>query len=275
MDLLRITCVAVSFGRANVIEDTTIILTCGDNYIYVCPCGGCQAFVVDPTDAAIVLHALEEQELTPIATLVTHHHGDHTAGVGKLKSQTGCEVIGADERRIAGIDRVVGEGDTIQLGDRTVQVLDTPGHTSTSVSYYLPPSPDGQPGIVFTGDTLFAGGCGRPIECEAHVLWKSLTQLAALPDDTLVYCGHDYTAENYEFALTIEPGAPAVQRRLDEINLAAAQGRPSVPSTIGWEKATNVFLRAGEPSVMTALGMPQADPDRVFAELRQRKNLFG
>jgi hydroxyacylglutathione hydrolase len=261
--------------RANVSQDHTTVLTCGDNYIYICPCGDDRAFVVDPTDAAMVLHALAERRWSLLAILLTHHHGDHTAGAGRLKSQTGAAIIGADERRISGLDRLVGDANRITLGDRTAQVLGTPGHTSTSVCYYLEPSSTGEPGVVFTGDTLFVGGCGRPMECEARILWKSLERLAALPDETLVYCGHDYTVENYEFARTIEPDNRAVQERLRETKQAAREGRPGVPSTIVQEKATNIFLRAGEPKVKAAVGMAQASADRVFAELRQRKNLFG
>ncbi len=256
-------------------NDTTITLTCGDNYIYVCPCGDRQAFVVDPTDAAMVLRVLDKQKLTLVAVLVTHHHGDHTAGVAALTSRVSCQVVGPDQRRIGGIDRLVRDGDTVQLGGRAAQVIATPGHTKSSVCYYLPPSGDEGSGLVFTGDTLFVGGCGRPMECDARVLWESLIRLSALPDDTLVFCGHDYTAENYEFSLTIEPENQIVRKRLEETERAAAQGRPSVPSTIGQEKATNIFLRAAEPSVGAALDMAEANPGQVFAELRQRKNLFG
>ncbi len=262
-------------GRANVSQDRTVALTCGDNYIYVCPCGENQAFVVDPTDAAMVLHVLGERKWSLVAILLTHHHGDHTAGAGKLKSQTGGEIVGADERRISGLDRLVENGDRIRLGHRTAQVLGTPGHTSTSVCYYLEPSSAGEPGVVFTGDTLFVGGCGRPMECDAGVLGESLERLAALPDETLIYCGHDYTLENYEFALTIEPNHGAVREQLRQTEQAAIGGRPNVPSTVAQERATNIFLRAHERDVKGAVGMPQASPTQVFAELRQRKNRFG
>ncbi|MDI6451240.1 hydroxyacylglutathione hydrolase [Anaerobaca lacustris] len=259
----------------NAIANATTILTCGDNYTYICLCGERCAFVVDPTDAAMVLRVLDERRLTLTAALLTHHHADHTAGLAELKSATGCQVVGPDARRIVGIDRLVRDGDTIELGDRTTEVLATPGHTRTSVCYYLPASPNAGPGSVFTGDTLFVGGCGRPLECDAHVLWASLQRLAALPEETLVWCGHDYTAENYEFALTIEPDNQAVRERLNEIRRAAAEGRPSVPSTIACEKATNVFLRAGDSTVRAAVGVGDANSERTFAELRRRKNLFG
>ncbi len=259
----------------NAIANAMTILTYGDNYTYICPCGERRAFVVDPTDAAMVLRVLDERRLTLAAALVTHHHADHTAGLAELKSATGCQAVGPDARRIAGIDRLVRDGDTIELGDRTTEVLGTPGHTRTSVCYYLPGSPNAGPGSVFTGDTLFVGGCGRPLECDAHVLWASLQRLAALPEEALLWCGHDYTAENYEFALTIEPDNQAVRERLNEIRRAAAEGRPSVPSTIACEKATNVFLRAGDSTVRAAVGVGDANSERTFAELRRRKNLFG
>lgn len=251
------------------------ILTCGDNYTYIWHLGDGRSFVVDPTDARMVVQALDSDRLTLVAALVTHHHADHTAGLAELQSRTGCRIIGPDAQRIAGLDVIVQDGQTVELGGRTVKVVGTPGHTRTSVCYYLPPAPGERPGHVFTGDTLFVGGCGRPIECDARVLWTSLQRLAALPDETLLWCGHDYTVENYEFALTIESGNQAIRQRLNETRQAAAHGRPSVPSTIAREKATNIFLRAGDPAVRGALGMDPADAERVFAELRRRKTLWG
>ncbi|HPC95508.1 MAG TPA: hydroxyacylglutathione hydrolase [Sedimentisphaerales bacterium] len=255
--------------------DRTTTLTCGDNYVYIHACADRRAFVVDPTDATMVGRTIAQQKLTLTTALLTHHHGDHTTGLAELKSRTSCRGVGPDERRIAGIDQLVRDGDVVTLNGRTIQVIGTPGHTSTSVCYYLPPSPNGRPGIVFTGDTLFVGGCGRPMECDAHVLWESLMRLAALPAETLVYCGHNYTAENYEFALSIEPGNRVVAKQLRRAIRNAAQGHPTVPSTIARERATNIFLRAGESAVKTAVNMIEASPEQVFAELRQRKNLFG
>lgn len=244
--------------------DATIVLTCGDNYVYVYPYDGRNALAVDPSDASLVLDVLAREHLTLTTVLVTHHHGDHTAGVRQVKTRTGCQVVGSDAQRIAGLDRIVAEGDILTLGAREITVLATPGHTRTSVCYYVRPSVSEEPGIVWTGDTLFVGGCGRPMEDDASVLWRSLAKLAALPDDTLVYCGHNYTAENYEFALTIEPD-----------NQVARQDKPSVPSTMGREKTTNIFLHAEDPAIKAALGMAEARPEEVFAELRRRKNLFG
>jgi len=255
--------------------DATIVLSCGDNYIYVYPYAERNALAVDPSDAVLVLEALEREHLTLTTALVTHHHGDHTAGIRRLKSRTGCQVVGADERRISGIDRIVTDSDILTFGDREIAVLGTPGHTRTSICYYLRPSASKEPGIVWTGDTLFVGGCGRPMEDDASVLWQSLTKLETLTEETLAYCGHDYTAESYEFALTIEPDNQVVQRCLESVQQAARQGTPSVPSTIGREKTANIFLRAGERAVKTALDMAEASAAQVFAELRRRKNLFG
>lgn len=255
--------------------DPTIVLTCGDNYIYVYPYDGRNAFVVDPSDALVVLRALDRHGLTLTTVLITHHHGDHTAGVAELKLRTGCDVIGPDERRIRGVDRAVADGDVLTLSSHELTALATPGHTRTSVCYVSESAAPDEPGIVWTGDTLFVGGCGRPMECDASVLWRSLVKLAALPDNVLVYCGHDYTAENYEFALSIDLSDQAVQQRLRDVRQTMTQGRPTVPSTIAQEKATNIFLRSDETTIRAALSMEEAEPGEVFAELRRRKNLFG
>ncbi|UCC96428.1 MAG: hydroxyacylglutathione hydrolase [Phycisphaerales bacterium] len=245
------------------------IRTLGDNLTYLCQYGQNEAIVVDPGDSSPVLSVLDKQGLTLRTILATHHHFDHTAGVADLKRRTACTVVGGD-RRIAGIDKVVGDGQILTFGNKTILVLATPGHTRTSVCYYLRPSGDGSSPILWTGDTLFIGGCGRLLECDARSMWESLDKLASLPDETLVYCGHDYTLENYEFALSIEPGNEAVKRRIEEIR----QGGNTVPSTMSEEKTTNVFLRAGTPEIKAALGMTQARAVEVFAESRRRKDVF-
>ncbi len=254
--------------------DETIVLTCGDNHIYVYPYGDRNALVVDPSDGAAVLNALSQRGLTLRTVLLTHHHGDHTGGVRQLKSRTNCLVVSGDARRIPGTDQVVTDGDILSCGDARISVIATPGHTTTSLCYYLAPSEEG-PGIVWTGDTLFVGGCGCPMENDAGVLWQSLQKLTTLPDETLVYCGHDYTAENYEFALTVEPDNCRVREQLDLVQRGSSRGRPTVPSTLAREKATNIFLRADDPGVKNALGMVESDAEQVFVELRRRKNLFG
>lgn len=251
-----------------------IIPALGDNLIYLYRYEQSHALAVDPGDGSAVLSALKKHGLTLKMILITHHHWDHTAAAAELKQKTGCTVIGGDKQRTTSIDKVVEDGRILALGSAEIQVLATPGHTRTSVCYYVSPTSDNEGGILFTGDTLFIGGCGRLLECNAQTLWDSLQRLAALPDDTLIYCGHDYTLENYEFASSIEPDNPAVTERLDEIKLICRQGRPTVPSTMLQERATNPFLRAGTPEMKDALGTPDARAVDVFAELRARKDVF-
>ena len=155
-----------------------------------------------------------------------------------------------------------------------IQVLATPGHTRTSVCYYMQPSNENPNGLLWTGDTLFVGGCGRIFECDPQTMWASLLKLASLPDDTLVYCGHDYTLENYEFALSIEPDNEIVKRRLNDFRQMLRRGEQTVPSSILQEKETNPFLRADTPGLKAALSMTNAQAVEVFAELRRRKDVF-
>jgi hydroxyacylglutathione hydrolase len=171
-------------------------------------------------------------------------------------------------------DRIVAEGDILTFGDATVQVIATPGHTRNSVCYHVP-AKDGENGVVYTGDTLFVGGCGRLLEGDAATMWQSLQRLAALPAETLVYCGHDYALENYEFAVSIAPDNRRFRQRLAEVQKAAEYGRLTVPSTIVQERVTNLFLLADDPQIRAVLGMPDAAPSEVFAELRSRKDTFG
>jgi hydroxyacylglutathione hydrolase len=249
------------------------IRTLGDNLTYLYRYGQNESLVVDPGESSPVLSVLKKQGLTLRTILVTHHHYDHAAGVADLKQKTACTVIGGD-KRISGIDKVAGDGQILTFGNRKIRVLATPGHTRTSVCYYVQPSGDDNIAILWTGDTLFIGGCGRLLECNAQSMWESLGKLASLPNETLVYCGHDYTLENYEFALSIEPGNEVVERRFDEIKQTLKQGGLTVPSTMLQEKTTNAFLRAGMPGLKAALGMTQARAVEVFAELRRRKDVF-
>jgi hydroxyacylglutathione hydrolase len=221
-----------------------------------------------------VLRALKEHGLNLKMILITHHHWDHVGGTDELKQKTGCEVIGADKRRIPGIDLVMSDGQFLPAGQHKVRVIATPGHTSTSVCYYMESSAGSENGILWTGDTMFIGGCGRLLECNAQSMADSLQKLASLPDNTLVYCGHDYTLENYEFASGIEPGNQIVKERLEQIRLMLKRGELAVPSTMLQEKNTNCFLRAGAPELKAALGMQDAQAVEVFAELRRRKDVF-
>ena len=246
----------------------------GDNLIYLYRYSQNESLVVDPGDGSAVLGVLKEHGLKLRTILMTHHHYDHTAGAAELKQRTGCTLIGGDVERIPGIDTVVEDRQALTFGGTRIQVIATPGHTRTSVCYYAEPSHDCPNGILWTGDTLFVGGCGRLLECDAQVMWKSLSRLASLPDETLIYCGHDYTLENCEFALSIEPGSEVLKRRLNEIRQIQSQGGPTVPSTIAQEKSTNPFLREDEPQLKAALGMERAQAAEVFAKLRRLKDVF-
>ncbi len=246
----------------------------GDNFIYLYRYNQNDSLAVDPSDGSLVLRAMKQHGLNLQMILLTHHHWDHVAGTDELKQKTGCKVIGADKRRIPGIDLVVTDGQVLPVGNGKVRVIATPGHTSSSVCYYMEPSAGNENGILWTGDTLFVGGCGRLLECDAQSMADSLQRLASLPDDTLVYCGHDYTLENYEFATGIEPGNQVVKERLEKVRHKQTQGEPTVPSSILLERSTNCFLRAGTPELKEALGMQDASEVEVLAELRRRKDVF-
>jgi hydroxyacylglutathione hydrolase len=244
------------------------------NLVYLHRCGNGRAFVVDPSDAGVVFHALQQHDLTLTAILVTHHHWDHVAGAEDLQRKNGCELIGIGRTLVPAPDRVATDGDVLKLGEVAVRVMATPGHTPSSVCYYI--AGDGaNTGLVYTGDTLFVGGCGRLLEGDASTMWQSLQKLAALPADTLVHCGHDYALENYEFAVTIDPANRRLRERLAEVQKALEYSQLTVPSTIAQERATNIFLQAERPQIATALGMVGAPPEEVFAELRRRKDEFG
>jgi hydroxyacylglutathione hydrolase len=252
----------------------TALKVLGTNFTYLHRCGAGRAFVVDPGDALAILRSLQQQGLTLAAILATHHHWDHIAGAAELQAKTRCELIGVGRTLVPAPDRVVSDGDTLMVGEVHMRAIATPGHTRDSVCYYVPPQDD-TAGVLYTGDTLFVGGCGRLLEGDAETMWQSLRKLATLPADTLVYCGHDYTLENYEFAVTIDPANRRLQDRLAEIQKTLEYGGLTVPSTIAQERATNLFLQADHPHVQAVLGLSGADPARVFAELRSRKDLFG
>jgi hydroxyacylglutathione hydrolase len=263
------------FNDGWTMANVTAIPAFGDNLMYLHRCGRNRAFVVDPGDAAAVLRALDERRLSLTGVLLTHHHWDHVGGAAELRSRTHCEVIGVDCSLIPASDRTVAQGDVVTFGEVRIEVLATPGHTRTSVCYYVPPHGEAEPGVVYTGDTLFLGGCGRLLECDAVTMWQSLRKLAALPAETLVYCGHDYAMENCEFAVAIARENRHFLDRLAEVQKAVEYGHLTVPSTIAQERATNIFLLADSPQVKAALDMSAAEPWEVFAELRRRKDLFG
>jgi len=228
-----------------------------DNFIY-CLSGRGKAAVVDPSDASMVCRWLGDCGLTLEALLVTHGHADHTGGCAELERRFGCAVYTG----------VRPEPLFLACAAGPCRVLHTPGHTEDSVCYWFESE-----GTVFTGDTLFAGGCGRPAPTGMERLWRSLETLKTLPGNTIVHCGHDYTVDNLEFAAEVaEPGNRALRRRLDEARRAEESGRPIPPSTIRLECETNPFLRAEIPEVAESAGVRPGDPFRAFAALREMKN---
>lgn len=226
-----------------------------------------QTACIDTPDAAAILRELEKLGWGLTLILNTHWHPDHAGGNAEIKAATGCTVIGPKEvERIAPPDRVVVEGDTVELGKTIFRVIDTGGHTLGHVSYF-----DAADRIAFVGDTLFALGCGRLFEGTAEQMWGSLQKLTALPDDTTVYCAHEYTASNARFALSID-GAPALKDRADAIFAARERGEPTVPTTIALEKATNPFLRA--PVLAGAVGAAGKPDHEAFGAVRAAKDSF-
>lgn len=243
-----------------------------DNYIWLLT-RGAKATVVDPGDAAPVMQRLLQRHLTLTDILVTHHHADHVGGVAPLAQATGARVIGPRNEAIPARDVALGDGDRIDVLGMTIDVLDVPGHTRGHIAYYLPALR-----WLFCGDTLFAAGCGRLFEGTAEQMTASLARLAALPADTRVYCAHEYTLSNLRFALAVEPDNTALRDRQHACLDLRDRGMPTVPSTIGEERATNPFLRCDVTGVRRAAesraAMPLDRPVKVFAVLRQWKNAF-
>ncbi len=243
-----------------------------DNYVYLIhdPDSG-ETACVDPAMAGPVRDALAQRGWTLTQIFNTHHHGDHTGGNLELKQACGCTITGSggDAARIPGIDHRVAEGDTVSVGSHTARVIDVPGHTGGHNAYWFE-----EDGALFCGDTLFSLGCGRVFEGTAEQMWSSLLKLRALPDDTMVYCAHEYSAANAKFALSVDPENPALIKRANEINELRRAGRPTVPSGLGEEKLCNPFLRADAEGLGQAVGLADRDAARVFAEIRHRKDNF-
>lgn len=226
---------------------------------------------IDTPDAAAIDAALAAKGWTLSHILNTHHHFDHAGGNEALKKKWGCTVVGADNdaKRIPGIDVRVSDGEKYAFGEAEARVIEVPGHTTGHIAYYFAAD-----GIAFVGDTLFALGCGRLFEGSAQQMWTSLQKLMALPDETAVYCAHEYTQANAAFAMTVEPNNPQLQDRVKDIAELRAQGIPTVPTTIGLERATNPFVRPMSDDLQTTVGLPGADLVDVFAETRKRKDSF-
>jgi hydroxyacylglutathione hydrolase len=226
---------------------------------------------IDAPEAAPIEAALKQAGWTLTDILVTHHHHDHTGGIGALKTKYRCRVTApaAEAPKIPAVDATVREGDRVKLGNLSANVIETPGHTSGHIAYWFH-----RDQIAFVGDTLFSIGCGRVIEGTPAMMWASLMKLRDLPDDTEFYCGHEYTAANIKFARTIEPDNPVLAAREAQVKQQLAANEPTLPVTIGDEKLANPFLRADLPQVAALVGMAGKPAADVFAEIRARKNKF-
>lgn len=226
---------------------------------------------IDAPEEAPILAALERHgwKLTHIFT--THHHQDHVEANLALKERFGCEIIGPYEEAVAipGLDRSVADGDEFEFAGRRVQVIATAGHTAGHICFYLPDD-----GLLFAADTLFAMGCGRLFERPAADMWHSFQKLIALPDDTNVYFGHEYTLSNARFAVTVDPENADLQARAAEVEALRNAGNFTIPTTIGLEKKTNPYMRVADAGIRRTLGLECASDAEVFAEIRTRKDNF-
>lgn len=251
-----------------------LIVPClADNYAYLLhDAGSGTTAVVDVPEAAPVQQVLAERGWRLDTILLTHHHNDHIAGVPALAGATGAAVIGAaaDAHRLPPLGTAVHPGQVIEVAGHRTEVLDAAGHTLGHIAFYLPLA-----GLLFSGDSLMSWGCGRLFEGSPAQMLATLTRMAALPGDTLVCSGHEYTEANGRFALSLEPGAPALRARMAEVQALRAEGRPTVPARLDLEQATNPFLRGTDPALKRALGLaPEASALATFTEARARKDRF-
>ncbi len=249
-----------------------IFICRSDNYGYlVHDADSGRTAAIDAPDAAAIEAALERRGWTLDDILITHHHADHTDGIPKLVERFDASVIGprAEADKIKGLDVLVAPGDVVGLGATKFAVLGVPGHTLGHIAYH-----DAANGNLFTGDALFSLGVGRMFEGTPGPMWAGLVGLRNLPDETLVYCGHEYTLANAKFALSVDPDNGVLKSRASEAQAQRDAGGFTVPSTLGAEKTANPFLRADQPALAQAMGLDGADPAAVFAALRKAKDNF-
>ena len=261
-----------SAAECNMTANTRLFLCLKDNFGVLVhdPATGATA-AVDAPEADPVEAALKATGWRLTDILVTHHHNDHTAGIPALKRHHHCRVTAPrrEASRIPEVDATVGEGDKVTVGSLSASVIETPGHTAGHISYWFD-----KENLAFVGDTLFSIGCGRVIEGTPAMMWHSLLKLRGLPDNTQIYCGHEYTDANIRFARTIEPENPALAERAEAVKRQLAERRPTIPTTLGEEKQANPFLRADVASIAAAVGLSGKPAAEVFAEIRERKNRF-
>ena len=243
-----------------------------DNYAYlVHDADTGETALIDVPEAEPIANALNGKGWTLSHVLLTHHHWDHIDGLAALLTDHPAKVIGAaaDAHRLPPLDLAVAEGDTLRIGGEPVQVIDVSGHTIGHIAFHFPDSK-----LAFTADSLMALGCGRLFEGTPEKMFDSLSKLASLPADTVICSGHEYTESNGKFALTIDPDNPALMSRMRQVQTARKQGEATVPSMLSEELATNPFLRCTDPGIKASVGIIDAQPSTVFAEIRKRKDNF-
>lgn len=243
-----------------------------DNYIYLIhDTESGDTAAVDPAVSEPVLSVLKQNHWQLSHVLNTHHHSDHVGGNLTLKEHTACKIAGcaADQKRIPGIDIQLSEGDTLKLGTHSIQIISCSGHTNGHIAYYIADAD-----ALFCGDTLFAMGCGRLFEGSAKQMQHSLRKFTTLPKNTKVYCAHEYTTTNAQFALTVEPDNKELLDTIERVKQLRSTNQPTVPTTIKQELATNPFLRTDSACIQQTLNMQKASELEIFTELRNRKNVF-
>lgn len=250
-----------------------VIVAClRDNYAYLLrDAASGLVGLVDAPETGPIEAALSQRDRGLDLILITHHHDDHIAGVDGLRKKYGAKVVGAaaDRHRLPHLDVEVRDGDSVSLGDSVARVIAVPGHTLGHIAYHFPEAQ-----ALFSADSLMVMGCGRLFEGTAEQMWASLSTLAALPDDTMVYSGHEYAESNARFALSLDSDNGALRERVETITALRAKGAPTVPARLALERATNPFLRAGNEAMKAAVGMEGLPDAQVFAEIRRRKDAF-
>ena len=252
--------------------DLITIPCLADNYAFLLRDGESgEVAVIDVPEAGPIKDALAERGWTLSQVWLTHHHWDHVDGLKDLLADHPARVVGAkaDAHRLPDLDLAVAEGDKVQLGSLEAEILDVSGHTVGHIAFYVPGA-----GAAFTADSLMALGCGRLFEGTPEQMWESMQKLIGLPAETIICSGHEYTASNAKFALTVDPDNAALISRSAEIDAARAKGAPTVPSKLSTELETNPFLRPADPGIRKTIGMQNASDAAVFAEVRKRKDNF-
>lgn len=245
-----------------------LIPTLMDNYTYLIVCEKTsEAAIVDSPDAKATWGVIKKENVKPAAIFSTHHHWDHVGGNEELLQYQKMDVYGSlyDQNRVPGLTKTLKEGDQVKIGSLTFSILEIPGHTLGHIAFY-------GHGALFCGDTLFASGCGRLFEGSAQQMVSSLTKLKKLPEDTKIYCGHEYTQKNMEFALTLEPSNPALQKKYQEVVNLRKNNQPTIPTTMAEEKSYNPFLRWESLEIMNRVG--KKDPIDVFSAVRRMKDNY-